>query len=145
MPGIRSVGPDLRQQITKFEEMARRKLDQVPAGVSARIVTALSDRNHIVTGRMLANWNVGINAPNTSYDPNATDPGRSSMKARNLPITARAKMGDVVHITNHTPYGIYEEFGVPSGNRPGHPVVRSVAAEIPLYVRDVVAKARQSG
>jgi hypothetical protein len=144
VPVLRISG-NLSQQVVRFNDVAARNIDKVVQDVSARIVTEISNRNHIWTGRMIGNWNIGINGADMTYDENRKDTSRSAMKARNLPETKRAKMGDRVYITNATPYAIYEEFGVPSRNRPGHPVIRGVAADIPLYVREIVAKVRSNG
>jgi hypothetical protein len=137
------ISGNLGQAIIKFEAASRQAGDRVMQDVPARIVSEIARRNHVITGRMVGNWNVGINAPDTTYDENRLDPTGSGMRSRNLPITARAKLGDTVYITNATPYAGYEEFG--TSKRAGHPVIRSIAAEIPLYVREIVAKARSAG
>lgn len=142
MDTLRTTG-NLGQQVIKFNEAARRNIEKVVQDVPARIVTEISNRNHIWTGRMIGNWNVGINAADMTYDENRKDTSRSAMKARNLPETKRAKMGDLIYITNATPHAVFEEFG--TSKRAGHPVIRGVTAEIPLYVREVVTKVRSAG
>jgi hypothetical protein len=142
MPILRISG-NLGQVTLKFEAASRQAGDRVVQGVTAKIVSEIARRNHVITGRMVGNWNVGLNAPDNSYDEKRLDPTGSGMRSRNLPVTARAKLGDTVYITNSTPYAGYEEFG--TSKRAGHPVIRSIAAEIPLYVREVVARARTAG
>lgn len=142
MPTLRITG-NLGQAVVKFNATTAQALNKVTQQVPARIVTEIASRNHVITGRMVGNWNVGINAPDLTYDENRKDPAGSAMKGRNLPITARAKLGDTVYISNATPYARHEEFG--TAKRAGHPVIRGVAAEISLYVREVVAKVRAAG
>lgn len=142
MPTLRVSG-NLSQQVVKFDQVSRSNGDKVLQGVCGKIITEIERRNHIWLGRMIANWNVGINSVDEHYDPNRRDKERrGAMTARNLPILAKAKMGDVVNITNATPHAGWEEFGTPA--RDAHPVIRGVTAEIPRYVREVVAKVRSA-
>src|SRR5687768_5670038 len=78
---------NLGQAIIAFDAVARRNGTAVLQGVTSRIVSEIARRNHVITGRMVGNWNVAINGADMSYDENRKDPTGSGMKGRNLPIT----------------------------------------------------------
>jgi HK97 gp10 family phage protein len=128
------------QDIARWAQDTRLRVDAVVQGVAAEIATRLAQRTHVITGRLVGNWVASLNVEDFNYDAERFDPGRTEALARNLRAISLAQAGDRIFITNHTPYLIYEEFG--TSRRPPHPIVRGVIAEIPQITGEVVARVR---
>lgn len=123
-----------------FRSRLTRKLDRMFEVLVVDVTDKLIDRTPQDSGRLAANWRVGIARADDSFDfdARATDVARAKERARAM--AKRAKAGDTVFVTNAGPYAGRVEFGG-EHHRPAK-MVGLTSAELPQRLREAIRRAR---
>lgn len=95
--------------LRKFGELTDRQALQVFRKIALDLDTSVVLDTPVDEGRARGNWFPSINIPSNEMDEEAL--GESKSLARIGPTVARAKLGDVIWMTNNLPYIIPLENG----------------------------------
>ena len=118
-----------------------RKLDRMVEFLVVDVADTLIGRTPQDSGRLAANWRVGIARADDTFDFDAdvTDIATARQRARTM--AKRAKAGDRVLITNAGPYAGTVEFGG-EHHRPAK-MIGLTYAELPQRLREAIRRARR--
>lgn len=101
----REFNLDLR----RFGELTEKRALQLFRKIALDMDTAIVLDTPVDEGRARGNWYPSINTPSNEMDEESVGEGKSI--ARLGPVVARAKLGDVIWMTNNLPYIIPLENG----------------------------------
>ena len=133
---------DFALDVRRWAEAAKALPSRVQKEAASEVARRLSDRTHVLTGRLVGNWKASHGTPAIGGDE-PPDPSRNRAVARNLGVIQAAPAGAPIFIANGTPYILFEEFG--TSRRAPHPVFRGIAAELPEIARVAAAKVAGRG
>lgn len=104
-----------RLRVKKFEEKVAEKTASAYQRECGKLLDNLVDATPVDTGRLKANWEVGIGKENREYDENRFSKTGAAPKRRGRHIlTAITKLSTPrkVVMSNRTPYGHYVNAGI---------------------------------
>lgn len=102
---------NFRLQVKKFEDKFTEKSKRLYQREARNLLYSLVDETPVQTGRLKANWRVGVGKVNTYYDKDRFSPKGSVPRREGSKIISYLNVGQPVYITNRTPYAAYVNYG----------------------------------